>query len=142
MPAEEKEIKEAKKEGINFLFQNNIVKILGNRRVEEVELIRTELVKKEGEEREVPVNIDGTNYKIGADYVVMALGASTSEEVKELGLELDKRNNIKIDEKYQTSNKNIFAGGNLAGCKSTVAWTAFSGREAANNILEYLKSEN
>ena len=44
MPAERKEIEEAKKEGIEFLFQNNIVKILGNGKVEKVECIKTELV--------------------------------------------------------------------------------------------------
>ena len=51
MPAEQKEIEDAKKEGINFLFQNNIVEIKGNNKVEKLELIKTELVQKEGETR-------------------------------------------------------------------------------------------
>ena len=62
MPAEVKEIAEVKEEGVEFLFQNNIVKILGDKKVEKIECIRTELVKKEGETREVPVNIEGSNY--------------------------------------------------------------------------------
>ena len=51
MPAEKKEIADAKKEGIEFLFQTNIVKILGKEKVEKLECIKTELVKKEGENR-------------------------------------------------------------------------------------------
>ena len=49
MPAEKKEIADAKEEGINFLFQNNIVEIKGDSKVEKLELIKTELIQKEGE---------------------------------------------------------------------------------------------
>ena len=139
MPAEQKEIEDAKKEGINFLFQNNIVEIKGNNQVEKLELIKTELVQKEGETRLVPINIEGSNYEIDTDYVVMALGSNVSEEVLELGLTLNKWGNVIINEKYQTSNPKIFAGGDLAGCKGTVAWAARSGRNAAESIKEFLK---
>ena len=107
MPAEEKEIADAKKEGINFLFQNNIVKILGKDKVEEVELIKTQLIKKEGEAREVPVNIEGSNYKIDIDCIVMALGSQVSDEILTLGLTLNKWGNIMVDENYQTEDKQI-----------------------------------
>ena len=139
MPAEQKEIEDAKKEGINFLFQNNIVEIKGNNKVEKLELIKTKLIKKEGENRLSPVNIEGSNYEIDTDYVVMALGSNVSEEVLELGLTLNKWGNIIINEKYQTSETKIFAGGDLAGCKGTVAWAARSGRDAAVSIKEFLK---
>ena len=139
MPAEQKEIEDAKKEGINFLFQNNIVEIKGNNQVEKLELIKTELVQKEGDTRLVPINIEGSNYEIDTDYVVMALGSNVSEEVLELGLTLNKWGNVIINEKYQTSNPKIFAGGDLAGCKGTVAWAARSGRNAADSIKEFLK---
>ncbi len=139
MPAEQKEIEDTKKEGINFLFQNNIVEIKGNNKVEKLELIKTKLVKKEGENRLSPVNIEGSNYEIDTDYVVMALGSNVSEEVLELGLTLNKWGNVIINEKYQTSNPKIFAGGDLAGCKGTVAWAARSGRNAADSIKEFLK---
>ncbi len=46
MPAENKEIKDAMDEGIKFLFQNNIVKIIGNDKVKELELIETKLIQK------------------------------------------------------------------------------------------------
>ena len=139
MPAEKKEIADAKEEGINFLFQNNIVEIKGDSKVEKLELIKTELKQKEGETRLVPVNIEGSNYEINTDYVVMALGSNVSEEVLDLGLTLNKWGNIIIDENYKTSNSKIFAGGDLAGCKGTVAWAARSGRDAAYSIMEYLK---
>ena len=139
MPAEEKEIKEAIEEGIEFLFQNNIVEILGDDKVEKVELIKTELIQKEGEKRLVPVNVEDSNYIIDIDYIVMALGSKPAEFVKDLGLNLNKWGNIEINDKYQTSNPKIYCGGDLAGVKGTVAWAAYSGREAAKNIIELFK---
>lgn len=139
MPAETKEIEEAKQEGIEFLFQNNIVKILGKEKVQQVELIKTELVQKEGETRKVPVNIPNSNYIIDIDYIVMALGSEPDSFVKDLGLKLNKWGYINIDEKNRTSNPKIFAGGDIAGAKGTVAWAARSGRDAANSIVEYLE---
>lgn len=141
MPAEAKEIEDAINEGIEFLYQNNIVRIIGDKesnKVKQLELIKTELIQKEGETRKVPVNIKGSNYTIDADYVVMALGAKPQNIVNDLGVELDKWQHIKINENHQTSNPKIFAGGDLAGIKGTVAWAARSGREAANAIVNYL----
>ena len=140
MPAEKKEIEEAKQEGIQFLFQNNIVEIKGKQKVEKLELIKTELIQKDGESRLVPVNVENSNYEIKTDYVVMALGGMVSDEVFELGLTLNKWGNIYINENYQTSNPKIFAGGDLAGCKGTVAWAARSGRDAAEKIKEFLNN--
>ena len=139
MPAETKEIQEAKEEGIEFLFQNNIVKISGKEKVEQVELIKTELVQKEGETRKVPVNIENSNYIIDIDYIIMALGSEPEGFVKKLGLKLNKWGRIQIDEKNRTSNSKVFAGGDIAGAKGTVAWAARSGRDAAYSIMEYLK---
>ena len=139
MPAEDKEVTEAMEEGIEFLFQNNIVKIIGKNKVEKLELIKTELIKKEGEDRLSPVNIENSNYIIDADYVVMALGASPEPFVKGLNLELNKWGNIEINENYETSREKIYAGGDLAGVRGTVAWAAYSGREAAKKIAEKLK---
>ena len=139
MPAEVNEIKEAKEEGIEFLFQNNIVKILGESKVQQVELIKTELIQKEGETRKVPVNITDSNYIIDIDYIVMALGSKPDSFVDSLGLELNKWGYINIDEKNRTSNPKIFASGDIAGTKGTVAWAARSGRDAAIAIIEYLE---
>ncbi len=136
MPAERKEILDAKNEGIKFAFQNNIVKIIGQDKVEKVELIKTDLIKKEGESRLVPVNIENSNYQVDVDYIVMALGSKPQEYVKDLGLKLNKWGNIEVDDEYKTSNPKIYSGGDLAGMKGTVAWAAKSGRETAKNIIK------
>lgn len=141
MPAENKEIQEAKDEGIEFLFQNNIVKILGNNKVEQVELIKTELVQKEGDSRKSPVNIQNSNYIIDIDYIVMALGSKPEDFVNNLGLQLNKWGYIQIDENNKTSNPKVFAGGDIAGAKGTVAWAARSGRDAANSIIKFLNAK-
>ena len=99
-------------------------------------MIKTELQQKEGETRLVPVNIGNSNYEIEIDYIVMALGSQPAPFVKDLGLELNKWGNIAINEEYQTSNSKIYAGGDLAGIKGTVAWAANSGREAAKSIID------
>ena len=138
MPAEEKEIKEAKEEGIEFLFQNNVVRILGNNKVEQIELIKTELVQKEGESRKVPVNIPDSNYVVDIDYVIMALGSEPDSFVNNLGLKLNEWGRIYVDENNRTSNNKIFAGGDIAGAKGTVAWAGRSGRDSAYSIMEYL----
>lgn len=138
MPAENKEIQEAKQEGIEFLFQNNIVKILGKDKVEQIELIKTELIKKDGEDRKIPVNILDSNYVIDIDYVVMALGSKPEDFVKDLGLQLNKWGYIQIDENNRTSKTKVFAGGDIAGAKGTVAWAARSGRDAAESIIKFL----
>ena len=136
MTAEKKEIQDAKNEGVKFAFQNNIVKILGDKKVEKVELIKTKLVQKEGDSRLSPVNIENSNYQVDVDYIIMALGSKPQEYVKDLGLDLNKWGNIQIDDTYRTSNPKIYSGGDLAGMKGTVAWAAKSGREAAKQIIE------
>lgn len=139
MPAEKKEIKEAKEEGVEFLFLNNIVKAIGKDKVEKIECIKTELVFEEGK-RPYPVNIPNSNYFLDIDYVIMAIGSRLDEEsVKEV--EKNDWNKIKIDEKYRTNIDRVYAAGDAAGVKSTVAWASFSGREAAKNIYNDLKEE-
>lgn len=138
MPAENKEIECAINEGIEFLFQNNIFEIKGEKEVNSVELIKTKLVKKDGDSRLSPVNIPNSNYEIKADYVIMALGSTTDDFVKSLNLELDKWETIKVDESHKTSSPKIYAGGQLAGSKGTVAWAARSGRDTAYSIIKNL----
>lgn len=135
MPAEKKEIADAKKEGIEFLFQTNIVKILGKEKVEKLECIKTELVKKEGENRLSPVNIEGSNFILDMDYVVMATGSKPENNIIEK-FEKNEYGYIKIDENMQTSISKVFAGGDIVGQKATVAWAARSGRDATEKILK------
>lgn len=142
MPAEEKEIQEAKNEGIEFLFQTNILRILGTGKVEKIECIKTELKKKEGEDRLSPVNIENSNYFKDIDYVVMAVGSGPELNLTQsLGVNTDRKGRIEINENNQTSNPKIFAGGDLTGEISTVAWAAREGRDAAESIIKFLNKE-
>ena len=139
-PAEAKEIKEAKLEGVDFLFQNNILGIYGKSRVEQIEVIKTNLVKKEGDGRLSFVNIEGSNYYLLCDYVVMAIGSHPERNiVNNLGLELDKRGRILIGKEGHTSKEKVFAGGDVTGTKGTVAFASRSGRNASYAIIKYLK---
>lgn len=136
MPAERKEIKEAKEEGIEFLFQTNMIKVLDDK----IECVKTELIKKEGETREYPVNIDGTNFFIDVDFVILAVGSSPDKNIiDKLGLETDKWGCIKVDENCKTSDEKIYGVGDLAGNKQTVAWAAKSGFDCAKQIADFDK---
>lgn len=131
MPAERKEIKDAKKEGIEFLFLTNMIKVMDGK----IECVKTELIKKEGETREYPVNVEGSNFFMDVDFVILAVGSSTDKKViDKLGLETNKWGYIMVDENYKTSDEKIYAIGDLAGTKQTVAWAARSGFECAKQI--------
>ena len=134
MPAEQKEIDDAIKDGVEFLFKHNITKIIGKEIVEKVELIRTKLIQNEGEKRLSPVNIENSNYEINADYVIKAIGSKTEDYVKKLGLELNEKGLIKTSNIGLTSNPKIYAIGDLAGHIKTVAWACKSGKDVTNYI--------
>lgn len=141
MPAERKEIEDAKEEGIEFLFQTNIIKIVGaddhGSPNAQIECVKTELIKKEGETREYPVNTEGSNFFMDVDFVILAVGSSPNKNViDELGLETSKWGYIKVDESYKTSDEKIYAVGDLIGTKQTVAWAARSGFECAKMLIE------
>ena len=141
MPAESNEIDDALNEGVEFLYQTNIVKVLGNEQVEKVECVKTELVQKEGETRLSPVDIPESNYFIDVDYVIMAIGSMPDKKiVNNLGLELNRKGYIQVDENYETSIKNVYAGGDIIGEKATVAWAAKSGRDVADIIINKYKT--
>lgn len=142
MPAEEKEIADAKQEGVEFLFLNNIVKILGKDKVEKIECIKTELVQKEGETRKSPVNIENSNYIMDMDYVVMAVGGKADKDIIEkCNIEVNPKKYVQINENNQTSHEKVFAGGDIVGQNSTVAWASSDGRKVANKIIEYLEKK-
>ena len=140
MPAEKKEIAEAKEEGIEFLFLTSIIGIEGNGKVEQIEVLDNELVQKEGDSRLSPVPIEGSNHKIPCDYVMMAIGSHADDFVKDLPLKTEK-GRIAITKSGRTSSAKIFSGGDIAGAKGTVAWASRSGRNAAYEIIKYLEEE-
>lgn len=140
MPAERKEIEDAKAEGIEFLFQNNLVRIIGEAEgVTAVECVKTELVKKEGSSRLCPVDVEGSNFKLDMDFVVMAVGAEVEQGLANgIGVKLNKWGCIEVDKNYETSLPGVYAGGDLAGTTATVAWASRDGRNAAKSICEKL----
>lgn len=136
MPAERKEIEDAKKEGIEFLFLTNMIEVFDGK----IECVKTQLIKKEGETREYPVNVEGSNFFVDTDFVILAVGSITDKKIiDKLGLETNKWGNIKLDENYKTSDEKIYAIGDVAGVKQTVAWAARSGFECAKNIANFDK---
>lgn len=137
MPAEKKEIVEAKEEGVKFLFLNNIASVDSENN--QIECIKTKLVQKEGETRLSPVDIEGSNYKINMDYVILATGSKVNTNlIDKEGIETDKYGYVKIDDNHKTSIPKVYASGDLIGTKATVAFAARSGRDTAESIIEEL----
>ena len=142
MPAESKEISDAKKEGVEFLFLNNIVKILGTNKVEKIECIKTELVQKEGETRKSPVNIENSNYILNMDYVVMAVGGEVDKDlIEKCNISTTTKKYVQVNEHNQTSDEKVFAGGDVVGQSSTVAWAASDGKNVASKIIKFLEEK-
>jgi len=145
MPAERKEIEEAKEEGIQFLFQHNIVKILPKeetKQVGKIEYVKTELVQKPGELRLSPVDIKDSNEQMEMDYVVMAIGSKPEQEIMEkLPIDKTEKGYIKVDKDYMTTQEGVFAGGDIIGTKATVAWASRAGRNVAEAIDRYLQKQ-
>lgn len=142
MPAESKEISDAKKEGVEFLFLNNIVKILGTNKVEKIECIKTELVQKEGETRRSPVNIENSNYILNMDYVVMAVGGEVDKDlIEKCNISTTTKKYVQVNENNQTSDEKVFAGGDVVGQNSTVAWAASDGKNVASKIIKFLEEK-
>ena len=142
MPAESKEISDAKKEGVEFLFLNNIVKILGTNKVEKIECIKTELVQKEGETRKSPVNIENSNYILNMDYVVMAVGGEVDKDlIEKCNISTTTKKYVQVNENNQTSDEKVFAGGDVVGQNSTVAWAARDGKKVARKIIKFLEEK-
>ena len=102
---------------------------------------KNETYKKRRRIREVPVNIDYSNYEMEIDYVVMAVGSEVEKElINKLGLKINKWGYIEVNEEHCTSKKGIYAGGDVVGDKGTVAWAARAGRDVAEIIKQNLKN--
>ncbi len=80
---------------------------------------------------------DGKRIEFNADLVILAIGFLHPEKkglVSDLGLELNKRSNVKTDENYMTSKKGIFSAGDMRRGQSLVVWAINEGLECANSI--------
>ena len=135
MPAKPEEIKNAEADGVKINFLTNILEVNDGK----IKTIKTQLIKKENEDRLSPVNIEGTEEELTYNYLILAIGAKTNKELLiNEGLELNEKGFIKVNENCQTNFENVFAGGDLLGEKATIQYATMSGIKAANSIINFL----
>lgn len=146
MPARREEIAHAKEEGIIFRLLTNPVRILGDEKfnVKTVECIKMELGKPDKSGRGSPVPVEGSEFKIPADVVVIAIGTSPNPIIFKGSecLEQNQKGTIVADEETGATSKcGVFAGGDLVTGASTVISAMGAGKKAAKAICEYLKGK-
>ena len=145
MPARIEEIERAKEEGIIFEILTLPVCYHAddNGWVKEMECIRMKLGEPDESGRRRPLPIDGSNFKIPADTVVVAIGQSPNPLIPQTtqGLRVGKWGNIETDPEIgKTSKKRCWAGGDVVRGGATVILAMGDGRVAARSIDEYLKT--
>lgn len=144
MPARDEELIHAEEEGVEFKLLTLPVEYHGvNGWVKEMECIRMELGEPDQSGRRRPIQVEGSNFRIEVDVVVVAIGQSPNPLVPSTtpGLEVGKHGNIIVDsETGKTSKKGIFAGGDIATGAATVILAMGAGRIAARAIDEYLRN--
>lgn len=142
MPADKKELDEAEEEGIEFKTLTNITKVLGDKEVEGVECIKMELGEPDESGRRRPIPIEGSEYEIETDSVIMAIGQyGDVEEMKDFGIDCG-RSWVDAEMEFMTTNKpKVFAGGDLVLGPSTVVESSFQGKRAALSIDLFLRGK-
>ena len=143
MPARVEEVQNAKDEGVEFKFLTNPVRILGNKEnwVTGIECIKMELGEPDESGRRRPVPIKGSEFIIGVDIVVMAIGAGANPLLPSAtpNLKVNKWGYIVIDETSgKTSKESVWAGGDIVSGAATVISAMASGRRSARAIHQYL----
>jgi len=146
MPARREEIEHAKEEGITFRLLTNPVRILGDEKynVTAVECIKMKLGEPDQSGRRSPVPVEGSEFTIPADVVVIAIGTSPNPIIFKgsEGLEQNKRGTVVADEETGATSKcGVFAGGDVVTGAATVISAMGAGKKAAKAIDEYLKEK-
>lgn len=144
MPARAEEIENAKEEGIKFRLLTNPVRIIGaNNWVTHVECINMVLCEPDESGRCKPMPLAGTEHRIEADVVVIAIGTSPNPLVPRTtkGLEITKHGNIIADENGTTTKKGVYAGGDVVTGSATVISAMGAGKQAARAMDEYLREK-
>jgi len=145
MPARDEEIHHADEEGVEFHLLANPVRIIGNDKgwVEKIECIKMELGEPDASGRRRPVPIEGSEYTMDVDAVVIAIGNSPNPLVPQTtpDLKCGRWGNIEADEANgRTSKKGVFAGGDIVTGAATVILAMGAGRAAAVSINDWLES--
>jgi len=146
MPARREEIEHAKEEGIVFRLLTNPVRVLGDEKfnVTGVECIKMELGEPDKSGRRSPVPVEGSEFLVPADVVVIAIGTSPNPIIFKgsEGLEQNKRGTVVADEETGATSKcGVFAGGDVVTGAATVISAMGAGKKAAKAIDEYLKEK-
>lgn len=151
LPARAEEVEHAKEEGIDFRLLNNPVEILGYNNPEDprdpkngfvtgMRCIKMELSEPDESGRRRPVPIEGSEFELDVDTVVMAIGTSPNPLIKNTteGLEVNRRGGIIVNEDGLTSRNAVYAGGDAVTGAATVISAMGAGKVAAKAIDEYL----
>lgn len=143
IPARREEIEHAIEEGIEFKLLNNPVKIIGDEdnRVCGIECVEMKLGEHDASGRRRPVEIEGSNFVLDVEEVIMSIGTRLNKLILNTteNLEPNERGGIGTDEKAATSHKAVFAGGDAVTGAATVILAMGAGKTAAESIDEYFK---
>ena len=145
LPARAEEVHHAKEEGIVFHLLTNPVEILSDEEdnVCGIRCIRMELGEPDASGRRSPVPVEGSEFVIECDTIIMALGTRPNPLISSTtqGLEVNKKKCIVADDEGKTSLDGVFAGGDAVSGAATVILAMGAGKSAAKAIDEYLKAK-
>ena len=145
LPARKEEVEHAVAEGIEFQLLNNPVSVVGdeNGRVTGIELIRQELGEPDEKGRRSPVAVEGSNWVLPCDAVIIAIGTSPNPLIRSTtpNLNITRKGAIETDENGKTSREGIFCGGDAATGAATVILAMGAGKIGARSIDEFIKSK-
>jgi glutamate synthase (NADPH/NADH) small chain len=145
MPGSRKEVKNARDEGVQFLFNRQPIEIVGNGKVEGIKVIETRLGEPDAKGRRSPEPIPGSEQILPADAVIIAFGfrPSPAPWFADVEVQVDGQGRVIAPEqaryKFQTSNPKVFAGGDMVRGSDLVVTAIWEGRQAAEGILDYLE---
>jgi glutamate synthase (NADPH/NADH) small chain len=145
MPARIEEVHHAEEEGIEFHMLTNPVAFHGNEEgfVTEVECLRMELGDPDASGRRRPVPMAGSEFRLAAEAVIVAIGNGANPLVPATtpGLDATRWGNILADgETGKTGRKGVFAGGDIVLGAATVILAMGAGRKAATAVDEFLRT--
>ena len=142
MPARVEEVEHAKEEGIVFHFLQNASKIIGDDKgkVKAMECLRYELGEPDDSGRRRPVVIEGSEFEIEVDTVLVSIGNGSNPLIPQTTseVEVNKWGNIIVNEGQKTSLDRVYAGGDIVLGAATVILAMGEGRRAAASINKLL----
>ena len=142
LPARKEEIHHAKEEGVIFRLLNNPSAIIGKDGwVTGIEVVKQELGEPDASGRRSPVPVEGSNYVIDVETVIIAIGQSPNPLIQQTteGLETQKWGGIIVQEEtMETSKEYVYAGGDTVSGAATVILAMGAGKKAAAAIHEKL----